>query len=230
MILLSPTRFATPLLALLLLAGCGSSNADGGGAGTAAPGASGPSTSQSSTNVASPPSPFEIEAQRRATAAYPPKAQMPAGWIQVDPTAELPSYPGDPVYCGVALEPETARGSALHMYQASDSGPYALQYTYVLTPKVATTVMSDLDQSVRQCIASGRDDKGRVFAAKQAPTVGEESVSVAFVADAGAVSQVTVFRRGEVIVAVVGSNPAGMPPLKEISAIATAVDEQLADS
>lgn len=189
-----------------------------------------PAPSPSESPVPSPPPPFDLESQRRATAAYPDKASLPDGWVQVDPTKALPEYPGDPEYCGVRLEAQTAPGSAIHLYEAGDSGPYVLQYTFVLPEGVAASVLDELAPAVRACIAKGRDDAGRVFAAKQAPTVGNESVSAAFVADAGGVSQVTVFRRGDVLVALVGFDPAGIPPLPAIATIAKGVDARLSAS
>ncbi|NHA67324.1 hypothetical protein [Phycicoccus flavus] len=175
----------------------------------------------------SPPPPFDLEAQRRATAAYPPKDRLPDGWAQVDPTKALPAYPGDPEYCGVRLERGTAPGAALHLYQAGDSGPYVLQYTFVLPRGVAGDVMADLAPAVAACVEKGRDADGRVFAARREPTVGAESVSVAFVADAGATSQVTVFRRGDALVALVGFDQAGLPPFDALSTIAEGVDARL---
>lgn len=226
------TRAAAVLVvAALALAACGTVTGDDAPVPTT-PGASqrpgSPSaTPASSTPVPSPPPPFDLVAQRRATAAYPPKDRMPSGWIQVDPTKELPQYPGDPVYCGVRLEAETAKGSALHLYRASDAGPYVLQYTFVLSDGVAEQVMGELSAAVTACIDQGRDAQGRVFPARQPPTVGAESVSMAFVADAGAVSQVTVFRRGQTLVALVGFTPAGLPPLEALGAIAGEVDAVL---
>lgn len=226
----SRSKVIAGLLAMVCLTACGTES--GEDTMTESPGAnrtSSPSPSASAP-VSSPPAPFDMESQKRATAAYPADSAMPSGWVQVDPTKELPDYPGDPVYCGVKLEKETARGAALHLYRWSDAGPYVLQYTFVMTEPVAQQVLTELDTAVQACIASGRDDDGKVFAAKSPPTVGDQSVSMAFIADKGAVSQVTVFRRGDAVVALVGFNQAGLPPWDAIAAIAGGVDAKLRGS
>ncbi|MBR7744508.1 hypothetical protein KC207_14525 [Phycicoccus sp. BSK3Z-2] len=221
-------RLTTLALVGVLLAGCAPSTPEETPV-TSTPAAPDPSPdpTPSTDPVPSPPEPYDPAAQRVATGAFPAPEALPEGWTQVDPTAELPQYPGDPEYCGVALERETAPGASLHLYEQSDAGPYVLQYTYVLPDGVAEEVVTDLAAAVERCVAEGRDAEGRVFAAKQAPTVGDASVSVAFVADAGAVSQVTVFRRGGTLVALVGFNPAGLPPLEALGTLAQGVDARL---
>lgn len=229
----TPIRALAAALALICLTACATveedtgmpnSSSTSGTSGTSSTSSPSGSSTAPADPVPSPPPPFEMAAQRRATAAYPPPEALPDGWIQVDPTKELPGYPGDPVYCGVRLERETAKGSALHLYRASDAGPYVLQYTFILERPVAEQVMADLAPAVQSCIAAGRDDHGHVFAPITPATVGEESVSVAFVSTGGASSQVTVFRRGDALVAVIGFFPAGLPPVEALGAIATSID------
>jgi hypothetical protein len=167
-----------------------------------------------------------MEAQRRATSAYPDPEHMPKGWIQIDP-ARLGSRPGDPVYCGIALKPDPMNGAMVHLYQESDAGPFILQYTYLSSEAAATKVMDRFVAEVPGCIARGTDPDGQVFPAKDAPTMGDAAVSMSFLPTGSVPSQVTVFRTGRALVAVVGWNPAGLPPTEALRTMAAGVQAKL---
>ena len=179
-----------------------------------------------STSVPSPPPPFEMAAQRRATSAYPDAEHMPSGWIQADP-ARLGTKPGDPVYCGAAVKPDPMNGGMTHLYQHSDAGPFILQYTYITSESVAADTMTRLEVAAKACIAEGSDGDGKVFPPASPPRVGQSSVSVAFLPEGSVPSQVTVFREGRALVVLVGWNPAGLPPTDPLAAMAAGVRARL---